>query len=351
MHWKLAILVLALVGLACNLVAPSQTVPEIVPFPSLDVTPTVEIPTATSTLAPIVSTITPSPPFTNAFTPTLPPTRSSTESNPVITKENRIQFPSGGTWVEVGAHLEEGDSIKYVLAAMKGQVMSVSVEQSWPFTIEVADSTALLTELNYERPFWRGTLSATQDYFITVKTQASGKFTMRVAINPPGQAYQYFNYISRQGTVSLRYSDEFALTTYIPAGEFKGTPTLVLEFIRPDFYSPATNLVEAYFLFSEIRDREMVDTCTQPLPHLETVSGQKTVNGINFTQSRAVGVAAGNIYDQEIYRTVYDSICYEAVFYMHSGNIGNYTPGTVEEFDRAALLQKFEQILSTFTVK
>ena len=34
----------------------------------------------------------------------------------------------------------------------------------------------------------------------------------------------------------------------------------------------------------------------------------------------------------------------------HSGNIGNYTPGTVIEFDRNELVQKFEGILATFTV-
>ena len=87
------------------------------------------------------------------------------------------------------------------------------------------------------------------------------------------------------------------------------------------------------------------------LPQLESVTGQKTINGYTFTQSQAVGVAAGNIYDQVIYRTVYDNLCYEMVLYMHSGNIGNYTPGTVVEFDRVTLLQKFEEVLSMFTVK
>jgi hypothetical protein len=344
MQWKLAILILALSVLACNLGAPKQTDPETLPSPTLEPQPTTETP------APVVPSATPSPLPTGTFTATLPPARLSLESNPV-TDENRIQFPTGGTWVEVGTHLEEGDSIKYVLTAMKGQVMSVSVKQSWPFSVEVADSTALLTEPNHERPFWRGTLPASQDYFITVKTQAAGNFTMRVAINPPGKANQYFDYKNRQETVTLRYSDEFASTTYIPAGEFKGVPTLVLEFIRPDFYSPTTNLGEACFLFSAMENTETVDTCTQPLPQLETVTGRKTFNGYDFTQSEAIGVGAGNIYDQVIYRTVYDSICYEVVFYMHSGNIGNYPPGTVVEFDRAALVQKFEQILSTFTVK
>ena len=80
----------------------------------------------------------------------------------------------------------------------------------------------------------------------------------------------------------------------------------------------------------------------------ENLLGQKTFKDVPFTQSEAVGVGAGNIYDQVIYRTVMDGVCYEFVAYMHSGNIGNYVPGTVVEFDREALLAKFEAILASF---
>ena len=344
MQWKIAILVLALAVLACNLGAPAQTLPEVAPSPTL------EVPFATETPTPNIVPVQPSPLPTQTLAPTQPPAPTSAGSGSAA-NENRIEFPKGGTWVEVGTHLEKDASIQYVLSALKGQVMSVVIEQSWPFTVEVEDSTTILTDPDYERPFWRGTLPATGDYFITVKTQASGDFNLRVAINPPGQAYQYFDYTNPQGSVTLRYSDEFAPQATSPVGDFKGTPSLVLHFIRPDFYHPTTNLGEAYFLFSSITDAQKVATCTQPLPQLETIQGQKDFNGYTFTQSETVGVGAGNIYDQVIYRTAYNNVCYEAVFYMHSSNIGNYTPGTVVEFDRAALIQKFEGILSTFTVK
>jgi len=344
MQWKISILVLTLALLACTLGTPAQPVSETLPSPTLEPAPITETPT------PNILPVQPSPLPTQTLAPNRPPTQTSSGSS-LVTNENRIQFPSGGTWVEVGTHLNEGDSIQYVLSALKGQVMSVSVEQSWPFTVEVSDATTSLTDPNSERPFWRGTLPASGDYFITIKTQASEDFNMRVAINPPGKAYQYFDYTNPQNTVSLRYSDEFAPTASMPVGDFKGTPSLVLQFIRPDFYQPTTNLGEAYFLFSTMTDAQTVNTCTQPLPQLEIVQGQKDFNGYTFTQSEAIGVGAGNIYDQVIYRTVYDNICYEAVFYMHSGNIGNYTPGTVVEFDRATLIQKFEGILSTFIVK
>jgi hypothetical protein len=344
MRWKLTILVLTLSILACTLGTPAQTAPEILPSPTL------EPPSATETPTPNIIPPSPTSLPTQTLAPTQPPAPTSAGSSSAA-NENRIKFPAGGTWVEVGTHMQAGDIIQYVLSAMQGQVMSVSIEQSWPFTVEVKSATTRLTDPDNERPFWRGTLPATGDYFITVRTQTDGDFNLRVAINPPGQTYQYFEYESPNQTATLRYSDEFAPTTNDPAGDFKGTPSLVLQFIRPEFYGPTTNLGEAYFLFSSITDAQKVATCTQPLPQLETIQGQKDFNGYTFTQSEAVGVGAGNIYDQVIYRTVYNSICYEVVFYMHSGNIGNYTPGTVVEFDRAALIQKFEGILSTLTLK
>jgi len=339
MQWKFAILVLALTALACNLGAPSQTVPEVLPLPTLEASP------ATETPPPVTKTPQPTPLPTETSTPIPPPTNS------LLANENRIKFASGGTWAEVGTHLEGNQEIRYVVSAMEGQVMSVSVRQSWPFMVEVASpSSDPLIDPNVEYPFWRGILPTTGDYTILVKTHATGDFTLRVAVNPPGEPYQYFNYADPRHLYTLRYSDEFAPFENVPAGDFKGTPGLVLGLIRPDFLSPVTNLVEAYFLFSVMDDAQTVSTCTQPLPQLESVTGQETINGYFFTQSEAVGVGAGNIYDQVIYRTVYNGICYEAVFYMHSGNIGNYTPGAVIEFDRNELVQKFEGILATFTV-
>jgi len=225
------------------------------------------------------------------------------------------------------------------------------VKQSWPFIVEVADEMGLLTNPNYERPFWRGALPDTQDYFITVKAQATGDFTLRVAINPPGQTYQYFDYLDSKRSLALRYSDEFAPISEFPVGAYQGVPSLALMFINLDFYSPKTNLGEAYFLFGEMEDAQTADACSQPTDRIETIKGQKTINNFDFTHIETGDAGAGNIYDQVIYRTFYNSVCYEMVFFMHSGNIGNYTPGTVEEFDRATLLQKFEAILSTLTMQ
>jgi hypothetical protein len=308
-------------------------------------TPATYTPTA-APASPTASLVIASPVPTQTFSP-IPPVVGGSS----VFEGNHIRFAPGGTWAEVGTHLKENEEIRYVLSASKGQVMSVSVRQGSPFVVEVASASSLLTDPAYEKPFWRGTLPASGDYTIIVKTHATGDFNLRVAVNPPGQAYQYFDYTDPRRLYTLSYSDEFAPTAYVPAGDFKGNPNLILRFIRPDFYGPTTNLGEAYLMVSTMNDPSAVATCTQPLSPLEEVAGHKIVNGYDFTQSESIGAAAGNIYDQVIYRTAYNNICYEIVFYMHSGNIGNYPPATVVEFDRVTLLQKFEGVLSTFNVQ
>ncbi len=127
---------------------------------------------------------------------------------------------------------------------------------------------------------------------------------------------------------------------------------LTLSFIDPSFYSPTTNLSEAYLILTATLDTAIVSTCTQPLARQgETVTGQVTINNYTFTQAESNSVAAGNLYDQISYRTAFDNKCFEVIFLIHSADIGNYSPGTVVAFDRAALLKSFEGVLDTFLAK
>ena len=223
--------------------------------------------------------------------------------------------------------------------------MGISIVEGVPFSVDVSRGGNPISAENFEQSFWRGELPATGDYIITVRTQVPGNYSLRITINPPGDANQFLDY--QHSLFTLRYSDEFSPTSYTPIGEFKATPSLVLNFINSDFYRPTTNLSEAYFMVNTLND---LATCTDLANPGETLIGQKTFNGNTFTESRFVGAGAGNIYDQVFYRAVLNNTCFEIAFFMHSGNIGNYTPGTVVEFDRAALLQKFESVLATFDV-
>ena len=331
----LSVLILALV--ACNAVSGT---PAATPAP-LPILPT--LPPATT-----VPTV--------AASPTVPPATQSGQPN-------QIQFDSGGTWADVPGSLNAGDSRTYTVYAEQGQVMSASILSGngtgvwgyFPIEVRGIDGTILCpAEVDLECTFWRGTLPATQGYQITVKSAGDlADYTLRVAIDPPGKTEQTFQYKNPATQLALAYSDQFAPAGFPSSANNKIGPELVLQFIDTKSYEK-TNLSEAYFLLGSSSDPQAVSTCTDPGPGgggPEQPDGNLIVNGYNFVRSQASGAGAGNYYDQEIYRTVHNNVCYEVVTFIHYTNIGNYTPGAVTEFDRNALMQKFNDILSTFTIQ
>lgn len=275
---------------------------------------------------------------------------------------NVIQFPANGTYTDITDVIASGSSKIYSINAMQGQVMSISVlpqipAGGWgyiPMQIKGADGSILCPQsADTECMFWRGALPASQDYFVTLTPNGDvPQFTMRVAINPPGTDAQYFQYNNPATDLSLTYPD-----TFVPAipvvGNYKINPELTLHFIDATVYDK-TNLSEVYLFISSTSDAQVVVTCTESNQNggaPEQVVGNDVVNGFTFVHSTSQGAGAGNYYEQEIYRMVNKNICYEVIYFIHSTNIGNYTPGTVIEFERDALMQKLYGVFSTFTIK
>ena len=333
----LSVLILALI--ACNAVS---AMPTITPLP-LPVLPTL-------------------PPATTVPTVEASPTAQPATAAPQPDQPGQIQFGSGDTWVDVPDRLNAGESKTYTVYAMKDQVMSVSIHSGsgtgvwgyFPVEVKGIDGTVLCpVEVNYECTFWHGAFPSTQSYQITVKSAGDlAEYTLRVAIDPPGKTEQTFQYKNPATLLTLAYSDQFAPASFPSSANNKINPELVLQFIDTNSYQ-GTNLSEAYFLLGSSSDPQMVATCTEPGPGgggPEQPDGNLIVNGYNFVRSQASGAGAGNYYDQEIHRTVHNNVCYEVVYFIHYTNIGNYTPGTVTEFDRNALMQKFNDILTTFSI-
>jgi photosystem II stability/assembly factor-like uncharacterized protein len=286
-------------------------------------------------------------------TATLEPTPSPDVSFDPKTNANRIRFAPYGTWVEINDTILVNKSKRYVLSAMQGQIMSVSINQGAAFTVIVSGANGkTLSDPRSPRPFWRGALPSMQDYMITVESLAGGPITLRIAINPPGQATQDFTFVDVQYTVALSYTDEFAPTDVQVLVNARGTPLLTLAFIDPTFYSPRTNLSEAYLVFAATSEPAVVSTCIQQSAQIpETVTGQVNINNHTFTRSQFSGAAAGNRYDQVAYRTVWENTCFEGITLIHSTDLGNYPAGTVVAFDQAALLSKFEAILNSLQAR
>ena len=326
---------------------PESTETVIVPVESA--TPVVSADLSATPLALPTNTALPLP----AFTATVPPTQA-----PLVTpKVFPIQFAPNGTYVDVIDSILAGRSKTYSINASKGQVMSVSIHQNdqaeWTYMtmwIRGADNSPLCAT---DCQFWRGVLPSTQLYFVTISAPSDAMdFTMRVSIDPPGTTTQSFLYENKYRNASISYTDEFAPVHFPGAEVFRIAPELALEYIDIAAYTN-TNLSEAYLLFGSSTDPDVVSTCTEPISFggPETIVGNETINGVMFTKSQGGGVAAGNIYEQTYYRTAYNGTCYEITYFIHYGDIGNYVSGTVKEFDRAALLQKFDQTLSTVVLK
>jgi hypothetical protein len=128
---------------------------------------------------------------------------------------------------------------------------------------------------------------------------------------------------------------------------------LTLQLIESELYEK-TNLSEVYLMVSSTAEAQTVATCTEPNQNgggPEYPVGDEVINGLTFVHSTSEGAGAGNFYQQEIYRTVQNNVCHEVIYFIHSTNASNYTPGTVTEFNRDAVMQNFRAVLSTLAIK
>ena len=330
--------------------------------------------TATAPVRPAVIDDTPLPGQLIEFTPipTLTTEIQPTAKLPTLTppatqsgQPNVIRFDANGTYTDITDSIALGSSKTYSINAMKGQIMSISIlpkipAGGWgyiPIQIKGADGSILCPQsADSECMFWRGVLPSSQDYFVTLTPNSDAnvpQFTLRVAINPPGKKEQTFQYKNPMTGLTLVYFDQFAPSLFPSSANNKTNPELMLQFIDTNFYVN-TNLGEVYFLLGSSSDPQIIATCTAPNQTggaLEEVNGSEVINGYNFIHSQAMGAGAGNIYEQEIYRTVSKNVCYEAIYFIHYLNFGNYAPGAVTEFDSKSLMQKLSDVLSTFIIK
>jgi len=311
------------------------------------------IPTLTFTPMPALTAVPPTVAPTEAFPTYTPPTVEA--GQPI-----EIRFSVNGTYVDVTDDIVTGGSKTYSVNAMQGQVMSVSIlpQTSAASTISMQikgkDGSVLCPKFADEQClFWRGMLPASQDYFITLTPDGEGvQFVMRVAINPLNMGFKYFDFNSATG-LSLTYPDTFAPALPVQ-GNYKTEPVLTLQLIDSELYEK-TNLSEVYLMFSSSSDSKVVSTCTEPNQNggggPEYPAGEETVNGLTFVHTTTEGAGAGNYYQQEVYRTVQDNACHEVIFFIHFTNVSNYTPGTVTEFNRDAVMRNLEAVLSMIKVQ
>ncbi len=120
------------------------------------------------------------------------------------------------------------------------------------------------------------------------------------------------------------------------------TQTPAAAVVLPEALFAGTNLSEAGVYVGASSVPGAVSGWDQPTPgSAETAFGITDINGVSWAAFTSSEGAAGNVYEQRVYRTVRDGICFEIVQLLHSLQVGNYPEGSVVEFDR----EKFEGYL------
>jgi hypothetical protein len=162
------------------------------------------------------------------------------------------------------------------------------------------------------------------------------------------------NYYSKENnnyfSYSIQYPRDFDVYPRdLASGSLIGDSIVKITFPQDAFQTPKTNFGEAYITISMVTGTEALANCY----FLDSAQGQEEmtttadINGIQFRTGHTVDVGAGNIYDSEVHRTIFDNRCFEAIETVHTGNIGNYPEGTVTEFDKSHATNILDQMLKT----
>lgn len=113
---------------------------------------------------------------------------------------------------------------------------------------------------------------------------------------------------------------------------------------------PKTNFGDAAFTvsMSNAQNREQCLNMNSPEGSKGFDASPIDVNGVNFYLTNGSGAGAGNLYESKVYRTFRDSSCFEIVETLHTANIGNYEPGTVEAVNKVRVWERLNSIFTTF---
>ncbi len=162
------------------------------------------------------------------------------------------------------------------------------------------------------------------------------------------------------GVPSVQYTNkQFGFSMWYPQTaspsevNFEGyvplTQTSVISFVLPRAMFDGTNLTEAGVYIGATTSPAIVSSCTKASRNAdEKAAGRTKINGADFSIFTSTGVGAGNIYETKSYRRLLNGACLEIAELLHSGNIGNYTPGAVKEFDHTKFSGILEAIIHTY---
>lgn len=168
-------------------------------------------------------------------------------------------------------------------------------------------------------------------------------------VQPQDQNGQkYLNYNNQEYNFSFSYPERYVFNPNVGYQYVTNNSLARVDVPESDF--KGTNLGEASFIVGASRDAKVIKACLKAAPEERDVMGLEVINGTEMKVFSGSDPAAGNLYETKSYRAVKNGICYEATLLLHSGNIYNYEPGAVKEFDHEKFLGGLMKILNTLKI-
>ena len=148
-------------------------------------------------------------------------------------------------------------------------------------------------------------------------------------------------YVHSNPAFAVRYPLGFMVDehyTYSGMGPGKEIPGV--SFTVPATTTAGTNLSSDTHVSVEWKD----GTACSVKTFLDTATDIQTITdlGVTYSIGSATGAGAGNRYEEIVY--VPQGSCVATRYFIHSSVLENYPVGTVQQFDRAALLASFDMI-------
>lgn len=123
-----------------------------------------------------------------------------------------------------------------------------------------------------------------------------------------------------------------------------------VKFTIPKTLAVGTNLSnDSYVSVEHLKAGEKCDASTFMMdPSIKSHSVQEGV--LSYSVATSSDAAVGNRYEETVYARTDSSSCIAVRYFIHYAAIQNYPDGAVKEFDKAALLQTFDQIRRTLAI-
>lgn len=257
--------------------------------------------------------------------------------------EERIRFAPGAVrWRKT---LSVGER-RFVFAAAQGQSAEILLTRG----NQPANAVLLLRApdgqplqgAEQSRPDWRGMLPQSGDYHLDISAPEGGEdLTLTVTIYPlPAQPRALTD-------TGLGFHLVYDGAVFQPQ-ESPYETALALALTREDYFVH-TNLAEAFFLLA-LEPYAHADACwdapASVMPANQLLD-EWVVSGVTYRHGRGSEGAAGNFYDAEVFRTFVHGRCITVYFLVHSADIGNFDPGTVQAYDAQAVLDEFKRLFFT----